>query len=365
MELLPIEVFRLLQDFLGEKYRVSYSNLMNCNKKYFREVKYQTIHYKIKIDFSQGQSVIDRKLKWLIVLCNKVKDKSIQISLDICSVTEEQLVYYAKCFENIHSLSVIGTSMFNNQFDFSIFKNVYRLILYGFDGVKVLSKGPENVYELSLINFFKLSRIETTFKNLHKLDICFCSELKYFPNVDYPCVKVDRCNYISGLKLSPTLPYESLAFLSCGNLIIEPFLQLNTSFLQKVSLDNLTFPETDGHVDLAPLFGNIPDLYINASCDNEFFPQLSFFTGKILSLYNFDLMPWTKNPSPTMLPNLKEVHLFGCINFAPITNEIISAAPASGPVPSIGLPSVLRTFSSCRVVEITGNFDYIMKGLNH
>ena len=89
---------------------------------------------------------------------------------------------FAPLFTNIYHLKIEMPLYISNNltddFDFSIFNNIYRVKLFGFCGIKTISKGLENIQELEISDFRDLESIECPLIGFKKFTLARCGKLQ-------------------------------------------------------------------------------------------------------------------------------------------------------------------------------------------
>lgn len=322
IEHLPTVIFQIVQTYLSHE---DYRSLMNCKKSNFRSIKYETIVYKlnpmrIRDTVEQnGNNIYDHLLN------GKVKNKAKQIIISMEKVSPGNILHYAPYFQDIYQLSLYFVKGFKETFNFSLFNNIHTVKLMGFEGVKTISSGFENVKTLQIIYFNELESVTgiNLTNTLQNVEIKLCNALKYlsFPTQDLVNLSVGErflfdlssfLNFVEKAKL------RSLS-VGCRDTIqtVLRTIPLDISSLHSLSL-KCQFPSDFNDFCV---FENIPELGLDC-CAPSSTLLFTRFNGQYLRLTNFkisDLIAMMSQDE-SRFPKLRHLNLFECHDITHLTS---------------------------------------------
>jgi hypothetical protein len=306
----PIEVFRLIHEWSSDK---EYRSFMNAG---FRDIKYETVFLNLTFQFQ----MIERIQEQINNFCLKVRDSRKQIGLKFISCPSDLIVELSRDFQRVYSVCVeqscvefdedlngeyffLEPALDFSTFDFSIFNNVPRVSLTGFQTVRRIRL--ENIRDLELISCTLLEELNLTRSQcLDKLRLEACPSLK----VISPLPHVS--SFFTDVRaLEDNFPIVSSRFRSFT--YIRHFDGVDCQRWDETSLRNLQTLHLNGEfLSLPPvqILSNIADLSLfnyGTSCP---LPVLS--SASRLRLSGFDLTQW----SGAVLENVRELELAYCKN---------------------------------------------------
>lgn len=275
-------------------------------------------------------------IRRLNILREKVMNPNNQISLYLASIPFTILQSLEKfTFHGIRELLISFRSTLTvndravNDFDFSIFNNISKVVLRNFQEIRIIRGVFQNIVELEIYSCGHLVEIQGPFpSSLKRLLIRNCHVLERIPPVDHiETVVLDsiRCSDLSFDMTFPSLP-RSRSFTYTQDRFAPIHPKLAQTFLSLPCLHQLY--ELSLHISFPPegtdfsVFCSIPRLSLLQSKDDHsrqdfqtdpqsFFQFPGQFTGHYLRLQCFNLIRWNSLVEDAF-PNLTELSLEKC-----------------------------------------------------
>ncbi len=313
IEGLPTSIFSIIQTFLSE---TDYRGLMNSNLATFQPIKFETVRYSLlNPEALQPSDLIPthKQREFFINILNSVKDKSKQIKLKM-RLSTSSIIENQGTFRGIRKLELIGKHVGVQRFDFTMFNNIYEVVLKSFNGVRYITEGFEGVVKLDISDFRSLISITNinTNKTLRQLVITDCSSFKGLEqSMDgishVTCnleIKFSRLESFRGpTQLKPFHGFDGeTLFLQGVNLSLwSETIQSGSSFQNLLSL-SLIHCE---NIRMVPHMPSLRELNLCQCYPLNFIP--SYPELKVLHLEGLNIVSIS-----SIQPNLKDVQILSC-----------------------------------------------------
>jgi hypothetical protein len=312
LEALPMEVFRILQEFVSFK---DYLNLMNANLFTFQPITNETARY--MLSGPEKLEELGVKKPAFARILESVKDKSRQVSMIFDNVNSDTIVKSSLFFDGIYKLIIAARygKLLKKRFPFKIFDNVYHLVLKGVHGVKTLSLNSNTLKKLEVIScrFHEIrswnngSKLQSLvyFEADNSIPVYLIPPRSPIPS--FEGIPELALNSWYGVNTEWVMNAKSFTYKSTGNIPFEVLIRPQFS-QQLISLIlKCGFPATFHDFSFC---SHIQFLTLTRPADSVgFYPQCPTFYGQEIKLQKFSLSAWNGG----VLPNVKKCHLTDCV----------------------------------------------------